>query len=190
MKKTYELTYIIADTVSDDKLADVKSELNKQIESLDGVIIREEPWGKRRLAYPIKKSQFGNYVSTQIDIDGSKINDLDRFMRLHGQILRHLLISALPKSIKATDEAELAEALEKRVTEKIAVEPEIVTPEITLAAKEEVPTEEAVEEVKVDEKPKTKTVRAKKSDATEKKEASDEERKKLVEEKLSEILKD
>lgn len=186
MKKTYELTYIISDTVSEDHLGDSKLDINKNIESLDGVIIREEPWGKRRLAYPIKKSQYGNYVTLQIDIDGSKIKELDRFLRLHPQVLRHLIVFALPKAINATDEAELTKALEKRVEEKLSAEPEVITPEVKL---EEEIAEDLTKEVE-EEKPAKKRAKSKTSDESEKKEASDKERKKLVEEKLSEILKD
>ncbi len=177
--QTYELTYIVSDAIADDAVGHTSAEVAKEIERLGGVIIKEEPWGKRRLAYPINKRNFGTYVTVQTHLEGSKVAELDRYLRLQEDVIRHLTLIATHESIKPTDEAELAAALSKRVEEKVtkktaakAQEPQAVVAEVTEQAAEEAP------------KRKSRT----KTNEQEKKAESEAERKKLVEEKLNEIL--
>lgn len=190
--KTYELTYVASDSLSDDQVLTLASEVTKQIESLGGVIIKEEPWGKRRLAYPINHRQFGYYITIQTHLDGPKVKELEQFLRLQTEVLRYLVVNLIPQAVKTSDEAELVEALDKRVEEKISQQTEAETG--VTQTEEEVTTEtpqppELPQEPKKDEEPKEPKPksRAKKS-KDESKEVNDEERKKLVEEKLSELL--
>jgi small subunit ribosomal protein S6 len=179
--KTYELTYIVSDAVADDGVAAVSLEVNKELERLGGVIMKEEPWGKRKLAYAINHRSYGTYITVEMHLDGSKIADLDRFLRLNPSVLRHLVIAALPQAIKLTDEAELTEALEKRVEDKKSKAKE-KEEEVKVVAPVEAVTPEVEEEVK----PKRRS--KKETDATEKKAEDEDERKKAVDAKLNEIL--
>lgn len=187
---TYELTFVVTDEVADENLGEVLSGVAKELEKLGGVIIKEEPWGKRRLAYPIKHRSNGHYVTIETHLEGSKVKELDRYLRLHPSVLRHLIITALPQSLKTTNESELTESLDKRVEEKIARSEEAKNEE--QKAKAELPSP-SMDETPIDiieeEKPKAKRKRAVKTNEEEKKEENAQERRKLVEEKLSEILK-
>lgn len=179
--QTYELTYIIADGATDDDATRVMSEVAKNLESLGAVIIKEEPWGKRKLAYLIGKNAYGTYVTLQMHIEGGKVTEIERFLRLHPEIIRSLVLKAPPQVSKPTDEAELVEALDKRVEEKKSKK----------SVDEPKPAESAVAiaESTVGEnqkKPKRKSKAS--SNEAEKKQESEEERKKLVDEKLNEIL--
>ncbi|HIK38116.1 MAG TPA: 30S ribosomal protein S6 [Geminocystis sp. M7585_C2015_104] len=49
-------------------------------------------WGKRRLAYPIKKYQEGVYVLTHYTGDGRQVAIIERDMRLGEEVLRYLTI--------------------------------------------------------------------------------------------------
>lgn len=188
---TYELTFVVTDDIADENLGGIVSEVAKELEKLGGVIIKEDPWGKRRLAYPIKHRNNGYYVTFETHLESNRVKELDRYLMLHSSILRHLIVTALPQSLKTTDESELSESLERRVEEKIAKKEEekpkieeVVAPEVVLEKVEE-PTAEVAAE-----KPKAKIKKVAKSNEEEKKEENAQERRKLVEEKLSEILKD
>lgn len=180
--KPYEVTYIVSDAIADEALGDVRSEVGKALEGLGAVIIKEEPWGKRKLAYPIKHRGFGNYITAQIHLEPAKIKDLDRFFRLNPAFLRHLIMVAATEPIKPTDEAELAESFTKRVEQQTTATE--ISPESPLAPESE---------AQVTTEPAPKKTRARKTIQTneaKKKEEDAEERRKLVDEKLSEILKD
>lgn len=49
-------------------------------------------WGKRQLAYPIKRSAEGNYVLSKLKLKPTVTKELEANFRLSGKILRHLLI--------------------------------------------------------------------------------------------------
>ena len=51
-----------------------------------------QPWGRRRLAYPISRHTEGNYVLTQIKLDPERTHELESGFAISDDILRHLLI--------------------------------------------------------------------------------------------------
>jgi small subunit ribosomal protein S6 len=49
-------------------------------------------WGRRELAYPIRKQEEGTYVFIQTQLDPQAIGELERNLKLDEEILRYLLI--------------------------------------------------------------------------------------------------
>lgn len=90
--RLYELTVILADTVEDpkssaDEIAEVVRGLGAEVEKID-------LWGKKRLAYPIKKQQEGFYALITLKISPDAIKELDRILSLRTIVLRHLVVAA------------------------------------------------------------------------------------------------
>lgn len=178
--QTYELTYIIADLPSDDRVAEIQTEVAKRLEGLGGVIVKEEPWGKRKLAYNIGKNGFGTYVTLQTHLEGGKVKEVERFLRLHPDVIRSLLLKVNFQVGKTSDETELSEAIDKRVeASKTSSDAALPTAVDETAKKDEI-----LEPIAA--KPK-RTIK-KSSNEEEKKTENEAERKKLVDEKLSQIL--
>ena len=76
---------------------------------------REEAWGRRRLAYPIQKSNEGVYHLFVYESDGS-LAELDRRMKNSDRVLRHMIVR--------TDlDHKRAEKLAKRNPKKERVRP-------------------------------------------------------------------
>ena len=72
-----------------DKLDDLfKDQLKKQSAS----IINEEDWGLRDLSYQIKKNKKAFYKFFQIEIDGSKIQEIKENLNKEEQIIRYLFV--------------------------------------------------------------------------------------------------
>jgi small subunit ribosomal protein S6 len=89
--RLYELTVILADTVEDpkasaDEIAEVVRGLGAEVEKID-------LWGKKRLAYPIKKQQEGFYALIKFKISPDAIKELDRILSLRTVVLRHLVVA-------------------------------------------------------------------------------------------------
>lgn len=55
-------------------------------------IEKEDLWGQRSLAYPIKKQTSGYYAHFVIEADPKIAKDLDKTLRLEEDILRYLLV--------------------------------------------------------------------------------------------------
>jgi small subunit ribosomal protein S6 len=57
-----------------------------------GEIHSLEPWGRRRLAYPIRHYQEGVYHLARFTMNPTEAVDLDRSLRLNEQVLRHMIV--------------------------------------------------------------------------------------------------
>lgn len=90
----YELCYILAAQVSDDQVPGVATQIRQFVSDFGGTEIEEEQLGKKKLAYPIKKTRNGFYVVVQFTMDSRKVNDFEAKIRTQtGTIIRHLVIS-------------------------------------------------------------------------------------------------
>ena len=86
----YELTCVFSPELSDNKKLIKKVE--EWVKKIGGKVKKKEVWGKKELAYRIKKFDQGVYVFWQLEVEASKINDLPRKIELEDDIIRHLLV--------------------------------------------------------------------------------------------------
>jgi len=62
------------------------------ITSRGGTVDDVQPWGRRKLAYPIKRHMEGNYILSNIRLDPARAHELESNLMISEEILRHLLI--------------------------------------------------------------------------------------------------
>jgi small subunit ribosomal protein S6 len=90
------MMYILSPELGDENYPAAIEKVNNLISKLGGEvgeINQSAPWGKRRLAYPIKKFNDGFYIVTNLKLTATQTGELERSMRLNEEVLRHLLIS-------------------------------------------------------------------------------------------------
>lgn len=90
----YELTFILGETAT---AADAKSkvaEIATFLKQHDGAITREEHWGRRELAYVIRRNRSGFYVTVWFTAPAPTLKPLDQHLRLDESILRSLVTKA------------------------------------------------------------------------------------------------
>ncbi|HEC33772.1 MAG TPA: 30S ribosomal protein S6 [Chloroflexi bacterium] len=90
--RDYELLYIVHPQVDQEGLTAVIEEVKALIESTGGAVHKVEPWGLRRLAYPIQKVREGQYVLMQIGLDPQGVTEVKRGLKLKELIIRHLIV--------------------------------------------------------------------------------------------------
>lgn len=90
--RDYELVYIISPEVDEEVLESTTGSVKQYITGNGGVVSEEERWGKRRLAYPIKRHQEGNYVLTRFKMEPEWSKGLEANLEISENVLRHLLI--------------------------------------------------------------------------------------------------
>lgn len=101
--KEYELTVLI----HPDLEADLETPLKKVrdiITSADGNIIREDNWGKKKLAYPIKREEFGVYVYMDVSLPADAPLKISNIFNITDEVLRYLLVTVNEKARKALAE--------------------------------------------------------------------------------------
>ena len=91
--RNYELVYIIHPDLDESALEETMTRVNSWITESGGEIIETEIWGKRRLAYPIKKQIEGNYVLQQIKLEPQSCLALEQNLNFLEPVMRYLLVS-------------------------------------------------------------------------------------------------
>ena len=93
LTSTYELTLLVLPDLSEFDAQKVANKVTGMIINHNGQIIREHNWGKRRLAYHIKKTDSGYYQTIIFTAPKEAINEISHDMLLIPEILRYLSIS-------------------------------------------------------------------------------------------------
>ena len=90
--------------LNQEQQTDAWGRIKNFINTRNADITYEEQWGTRRLAYPIRKGshQFleGSYHLTRFSVETPINRELHTFLRLDDQVLRSLVVTALPPGIE------------------------------------------------------------------------------------------
>ena len=139
----YELMYIVASSISDDQIPSVTDGILKLVTDMGGTIVKEEKLGKKKLAYPIKKTRNGFYATAEFQLDPLKVTELNTKVLTTEGIIRHIIINT-DDSIKRM--AKDAAAQEKMNKNRAANQKEVPAEAQTSTIIEEPMTEEALDE--------------------------------------------
>jgi small subunit ribosomal protein S6 len=88
----YELVVVMNPDIPEEDVPAAIERVTGAVTSRGGEVEDVNPWGRRRLAYPIRRHIEGNYVLTNIRLDPLRAHDLESSFRISEDILRHLLI--------------------------------------------------------------------------------------------------
>ena len=98
--KEYELTVLI----HPDLEADLETPLTKVrdiIKNAGGNILREDNWGKKKLAYPIRREEFAVYVYMDVELPSDAPLKISNIFNITDEVLRYLLVTVNEKARKA-----------------------------------------------------------------------------------------
>ncbi len=88
----YELVVILTPDLPEDGVAGGIEKVHQAITSRGGQIDDVNNWGRRRLAYPIKRHMEGTYFVTQMKLDPGQVVGLENNLRISEEVLRHLVV--------------------------------------------------------------------------------------------------
>jgi len=96
--RAYELMLIVNGSLEDSVAHSWINTVTKSIEGAGGTVHGAvDWWGKRKLAYPIKKQNDGYYAIFNVSAEGGALDDVERTLRIADDVLRHKLLR-LPDS--------------------------------------------------------------------------------------------
>ena len=87
----YEIVFIVHPDQSEQVPAMIERYRNT-ITQGNGVIHRNEDWGRRQLAYPIAKVFKAHYVLMNIEVGNETLDELDHAFKFNDAVLRHLTV--------------------------------------------------------------------------------------------------
>jgi small subunit ribosomal protein S6 len=102
--KLYETTILIDSALKSDEIRNLIDKIVNFISNHGGNIVKVDEWGKRRLAYEIKKKQYGYYVNIRFGGPAALCGLLEREYRLIDSVLRHLTAKIDPLVLKSEEE--------------------------------------------------------------------------------------
>ena len=88
----YEITYIARQEISENDVEKITDSFTKLLTDLGGKVIKTEYWGLRPFTYEIKKAKSGHYAFLGVDSPAPAVKELERNMKLHEDVLRHLTV--------------------------------------------------------------------------------------------------
>jgi small subunit ribosomal protein S6 len=91
-QREYELVYILQPDLDETGVLSLGERVGQVVASKNGAVVSTEVWGRRTLAYPIKRYFEGQYILTRLQMDPTGANDVERLLRLNESVLRYLLI--------------------------------------------------------------------------------------------------
>jgi len=89
--REYELIYIVHPELDDTAVKELTGKVQGWITDAGGSISKVDFWGKRRLAYPIRKQIEGQYVFIQAKMVPTFGATLDRNLHFTEPVIRFLL---------------------------------------------------------------------------------------------------
>jgi small subunit ribosomal protein S6 len=111
MTRQYEVVYIFDSALEEAAINERLARFHSLIQRPGVEAPQVSHWGKRTLAYPIKKHETGYYVVAKFDVDGTALPEFERAIKLDEGVLRFLVVvnegaQPVPVTTGKTDEEE------------------------------------------------------------------------------------
>ena len=90
--RDYELVYVVRPTVAEEDLNALTERVQGWISGDGGEVQKVNPWGRRRLAYPIDRFRDGSYVQINFRAMPNALGGLERQLKLSEDVIRYLLV--------------------------------------------------------------------------------------------------
>ena len=86
--RKYEMLMILRPATEDTRREAIIDEIRKFIEDKNGSMTKVDVWGLRKLEYPIKRENEGQYVVVNFSSGTDIVRDLERNLRMKDEVLR------------------------------------------------------------------------------------------------------
>ena len=107
--RTYETVIVIDSLLKVEEIDEIVNKVERVISNNGGNIVSIDRWGKKRLAFEIKRRQYGYYVEIVFEAPPNLIRILEREYRLEENILRYLSIHLDKKALEYRERQQLSQ---------------------------------------------------------------------------------
>jgi small subunit ribosomal protein S6 len=120
MSNQYETVVILNPVLSQEQVAETVDKFKKIITDSGAVIVHENNWGLRKLAYPIQKKNTGFYYLTEFKSDGAVIGKLELEYKRDERVMRFLTVALDKHAVTYNEKKRKNAALKKKEEEATA----------------------------------------------------------------------
>ena len=108
--RSYQSVLILKPDIEESRIDEALGKIGEFIKSNGGACLKTEKWGKKRLAYRVKKNRFGIYLNLYHTLEPSGVIDLEKKYKLYDLIIKFMVVSLtddeLERALGNNDEAE------------------------------------------------------------------------------------
>lgn len=84
--------FIINPTILEEGREAVIEKVTKILTTAGATVLKSERWGERKLAYPIDKKKTGFYVLTTLEMDGTKLTEVESKLNITEEVIRYIVV--------------------------------------------------------------------------------------------------
>ena len=90
--REYELVLIINPELDETETDSLIESVKNNVESNGGEVLKVDPWGRKRLSFPIKRNSDGYYVLLIFNSEPAFVRELTNSLRVVESIFRHMIV--------------------------------------------------------------------------------------------------
>lgn len=112
--RNYQSVLILKPDLDEAQVDQSVEKITSIIKKFDGSVLNLEKWGKKRLAYRVKKNKFGYYLNIYHTCEPVKVPDLEKEYQLYDLVIKYLVIRLEERDIERvmSKAAEVADSAE------------------------------------------------------------------------------
>lgn len=96
----YENIVIINGSLGDEEIKAATEKVKNLITGFGGEILKAEEWGKKKLAYEVKKQKKGFYLFLIFKAPSAAIKKIEDYYRVYDPIIKHMVLRLGKKQIE------------------------------------------------------------------------------------------
>ncbi len=89
--RTYEVAFIVHPDLDETAFKEVLDRVQGWIKDSGGSVFKVDLWGKKKMAYQIRKQAEGNYVLLETEMEPTFCNELERNFQLQEPVMRFMI---------------------------------------------------------------------------------------------------
>jgi len=115
MDRFYEVMFIVRPDAEDADVDKLIAGFEQTVTNGGGTVRSTEKWGRRRLAYTVRKFNDGNYILMTIDADGQVVHELERRLRVSEPVIKFITVR-MDEEQKRLDKIKAIRATRKKLS--------------------------------------------------------------------------
>ena len=105
--RTYEVVFLAIPTMTPEELDAFINHMQSVVEGKNGKVVKVDNWGKKSMAYKIKRFRDAYYVVLTIEGNGAVIGELERRFRVTDSVIRFLSVR-IDEDLKRSEKLKVA----------------------------------------------------------------------------------
>jgi small subunit ribosomal protein S6 len=107
-QRKYEVFFIVDPDLPDSDLKSLETRLNEIVSREGGIVLSYNSWGKKKLAYPVKKRSRGHYFLMEFAGGQSIPGELERNLKIDERVLKFITVKLDNRYEPGKDESKQA----------------------------------------------------------------------------------